>query len=498
MGEEKKSADRGEMLVSCVRGQKLKTMPLGERRYVLGKEISIDSSLMSEISGVLERVGSSYVLRLERGGDLIWHNGKKVGQPEGEPAEVVLDHKDVIRIDKPLDESSHAEAAVFVYHSHCRDGVRWKEMDLKKGQVKLHISRHEELKENGNEVLEDLAELPAHYATLIKEQDNWYLEDHSTRFGVYVNQAKVEGRQKLMALDVISIGAALFLYQQDMIYYNHIDAADKCLVVHIEERSVWNLFRKQILLQDIDLSIRPGEMVLILGGSGAGKTTFINAVMGYEKARGKIMEGDIDIYENYNQMKYEIGFVPQQDLLRLEDTVLGTLENAAELKMPKKTTDEERQRRITEVLELFGLEREEESLVGKLSGGQRKRLSIAVEFISDPTLFFLDEPDSGLDGIMARSLMEQLRGIANKDKMVMVITHAPDRGADLFDKVIVLAKSKEDNIGHLAFYGTAEEAKGFFETESLEDIVRRINREDEGGEGLADYYIEKYKEIKEK
>ena len=115
-----------------------------------------------------------------------------------------------------------------------------------------------------------------------------------------------------------------------------------------------------------------------------------------------------------------------------------------------------------------------------------------MEYIADPSLFFLDEPDSGLDGIMARTLMENLRTIADEGKIVMVISHGPDRAAELFDKVIVLAKSAKDNCGHLAFFGTPEQAREFFDTPTLEGVVRRINRPDEGGDGLSDYYIEKY------
>ena len=162
------------------------------------------------------------------------------------------------------------------------------------------------------------------------------------------------------------------------------------------------------------------------------------------------------------------------------------------MKMPSNTTEEERAARIEKVLELLGLQREKHSLVKKLSGGQKKRLSIAIEFISDPSLFFLDEPDSGLDGIMATSLMSNLRAIANEGKIVMVITHAPDRVAHLFDKVLVLAKHTKTNSGHMAYFGPIPEAKKFFETDSLEGVVKRINRPDEGGDGLSDHYIEKY------
>lgn len=166
--------------------------------------------------------------------------------------------------------------------------------------------------------------------------------------------------------------------------------------------------------------------------------------------------------------------------------------------MDPKATKQEREQRIDHVLNSLGLIRERDSIVRKLSGGQRKRLSIAVELVSDPGLFFLDEPDSGLDGIMAKSLMKQLRVIANEGKIVMVITHAPDRVSRLFDKVIVLAKGEKDNIGHLAFFGSVPEALAFFETTSLEGVIKKINRVDEGGDGLSDYYIDKYAEFEKR
>ena len=145
------------------------------------------------------------------------------------------------------------------------------------------------------------------------------------------------------------------------------------------------------------------------------------------------------------------------------------------------------------MLEEFGLSSVQHSLVEKLSGGQRKRLSIAMEFISDPTLFILDEPDSGLDGVVARSLFEKLRKIADEGRIVMVITHTPDRVIDLFDDVIVLAKDSA-RTGRLAFYGPVKEAYKFFEKDSMEEILLAINQKDEGGEGRAEEFVGKYAE----
>ena len=173
---------------------------------------------------------------------------------------------------------------------------------------------------------------------------------------------------------------------------------------------------------------------------------------------------------------------------------LDTLSDAALLRMPLAADRAERKKQVNEVLDLFGLEPVKNSLVGKLSGGQRKRLSISMEYIANPTLFILDEPDSGLDGVMARRLMVRLRRIADKGKIVIVITHTPDRVIDLFDDVIVLAKDAKLT-GRLAFYGSITDAREFFGKEKMEDIVMSINRKEEGGEGRADEFVDKYVEV---
>ena len=268
------------------------------------------------------------------------------------------------------------------------------------------------------------------------------------------------------------------------------------LTVNLEERVAKELFQKKTLLQDVHMEIRPGHMVLLLGGSGAGKTTLLNAINGYEPAKAEIHLNGSNIYKEYKRMQYEIGFVPQQDLMRENDTVLHTLYDAAALRLPQEFSTADRHTRVKEIMEIFGLTPVKSNLVGKLSGGQRKRLSIAIEFISNPSLFILDEPDSGLDGVMARELMHQLRMIADHGKIVIVITHTPDRVIDLFDDVIVLAKDK-NRTGRLAYYGPVEEAKTFFGQDSMEHIVRSINRKEEGGEGRADEFVQKFAEVQQ-
>ena len=266
------------------------------------------------------------------------------------------------------------------------------------------------------------------------------------------------------------------------------------LTVDLRVRTVRDFFRRKVLLRDIHLSIPPGHMVLLLGGSGAGKTVFLNAISGYEKANATVLLGGNDMYRDYKKLQYQVGYVPQLDTLRGKDTIIGTLMDAARLRLPKDALASERRGRVNEVLDMFGLTPSRTHLVEKLSGGQRKRVSIAMELISNPLLFILDEPDSGLDGVMARELMEELREIADHGKIVIVITHTPDRVIDLFDDVIVLAKDSK-RVGRLVYYGGIDEARAFFGKDSMEEIVKSINPTSVGGEGRADEFIGKFAEV---
>ena len=481
-------------------------------------DVRISSPIVSRFHGEIAVANGEYYYRDLNSTNGTYINDVLVGKdsPTNKQAQVLHDG-DILCFDIRQNGQSRPDCVYALFTTFGDAACDWNSLYLGNDIAEICIGRslNSSLQIENDTVSEK-------HASFFCSSNGWAIIDHNSTNGVYLNGKKMSTPRYLEPLDVIRIVDTYFVFTGDHLLFSNgisnfskkpipeqkVPVEDKKpvnqfvpsapiksegqLVINITERSVFQRFKKLILLQDINLSVSNGEMVLILGGSGAGKTTFINAVMGYEKASGKILYQDTDIYAEYEQMKYEIGFVPQQDLLRGSDTVYDTLSNAAEMKLPRRMSYEAREERIDKVLEELGLSREKETLVSKLSGGQRKRLSIAVEFIANPSLFFLDEPDSGLDDVMGRGLMENLRTITNQGKIVMVITHSPERAGDLFDKVIVLAKSSKDNCGHLAFYGTVNDAFNFFEVSSFREIVKKINRPDENGDGLSDYYIDKY------
>ena len=436
-----------------------------------------------------------------------------------------LSDGDILRIHGKQDPDADMDV-ILIYSTAPEENRIWRRISLADA-AEVVIGRNEQLRLREESV-------SRRHASLFRAKKGWALLDHGSLNGVYLNAARIEEPVYLQKNDVIRIADYYFVFLEDELLccvdcYADADIPKKAesdsvttelddakevakevkpaipaipqnkgaaddsregLSVWIEERNVWLRAKKKTLLRDIRLNILPGSMVLILGGSGAGKTTFMNAVMGYEPAEGEIRYKGTDIYQEYERMKYEIGYVPQEDLLRKNDSVYDTLLNAAKMRLPV-MEKEEYDRHVEETLHMLGLERLRDALVVKLSGGQRKRLSIAVEYVGNPSLFFLDEPDSGLDGTMARQLWENLRSIADQGKIVMVISHSPDRAFKLFDKIIVLAKNSEEE-GRLVYYGSPKDACAFFEVDDLEGIMRRINYTEEGGEGLADFYIDKY------
>ena len=424
----------------------------GDTAAIVNGVLTLDCEFLGEPQFKIRRVGKRWLFELCDLSNRTFINAKPILSSDP----IDLTDGCLIRV------FSGQASQVFVFETSYDEHVEWKSHLLRRDRKPLTVYSSEALRQMSSALVERKDKEDYPHAVFMNEGGKWVVKDVNIDRGIYVNGVKITSSAVITRYDVIRIGSTTFVYLPGRLVYNLASGFRKNLIISIAERNVNISFtKKKTLLKDISLTIEPGQLVMLLGGSGAGKTTFINAVSGYEPADAKVLNGGVDVYENYKQMKYEIGVVPQQDLLRGTDTVYMTLLNSAELRLPTSYTDKEIKERVDAVLNEFGLYASRNNLVKNMSGGQRKRLSIACEYIGDPSLFILDEPDSGLDGVIARELVERLRRIADSGKIVIVITHTPDRVIDLFDHIIVLAKDS-NHIGRLAYYGTVDGARKFF------------------------------------
>ncbi|MGE5828627.1 MAG: ATP-binding cassette domain-containing protein, partial [Micromonosporaceae bacterium] len=223
------------------------------------------------------------------------------------------------------------------------------------------------------------------------------------------------------------------------------------------------------ILRDISLTVRPGQLVALAGASGSGKTTLLEALAGVRPAaQGTVTYDGVDYYADLDSFRSMLGFVPQDDIIHRELPLRRTLRYAARLRLPASTTPAAADAAVDEVLRVLDLTSRAEVPVGRLSGGERKRASIAVELLTRPRVFFLDEPTSGLDPAMAADFIRHLRRIADLGTTVVFTTHNPSDVSPC-DQVVFLAQD-----GRLAFAGAPDDACAHFATRGIEQIYQRL------------------------
>ncbi|MFN7210804.1 MAG: ATP-binding cassette domain-containing protein, partial [Aggregatilineales bacterium] len=220
-------------------------------------------------------------------------------------------------------------------------------------------------------------------------------------------------------------------------------------------------------MREVSIAVQPREFVAIIGGSGSGKSTLLRALNGAQPATsGKVLINGDDLYQNYETYQPIIGYVPQTDIVQDALSVYQTLYYGAKMRFPNEP-EESRQQRIKRVLEALELTDFAERLVGQLSGGQRKRVSIALELMAEPILLFMDEPSSGLDPGLDKSMMLTLRRLADRGHIVIVVTHTT-LNIDLCDHVALMAR------GYLTYFGPPKQALKFFDARDYSEIYNKV------------------------
>jgi ABC-type multidrug transport system ATPase subunit/ABC-type multidrug transport system permease subunit len=232
------------------------------------------------------------------------------------------------------------------------------------------------------------------------------------------------------------------------------------------------------ILDDISLTIEPGQLVAIAGGSGAGKSTLLDALAGLRPpSSGTVRFAHVGDEQLSDTVRTPLGYVPQDDIIHRDLPLRATLRYAAQLRLPAATTRAEIDALVDETLETLGLADRADVRVGKLSGGQRKRASIGVELLTRPRALFLDEPTSGLDPATARDLVRTLRRLADEGTTVVLTTHNTD-DLRLCDRVVFLARG-----GRLVYDGPLDDATLYFEVDDVAEIYQFLARSDLRQEG---------------
>ncbi|GAA5610291.1 FHA domain-containing protein [Streptomyces platensis] len=315
-----------------------------------------------------------------------------------------------------------------------------------------------------NELVVSDLQVSRHHAEFRATPDGRFeIHDLGSHNGTYVNGQPVpkSGKAPVGPNDIIGVGHSTFRLVGDrleeFVDTGEVSFSARHLTVTVDGG-------KQIL-KDVSFGVPEKSLVAVIGPSGSGKSTLLKALTGYRPAnQGDVLYDNRNLYKQFAELRQRIGLVPQDDILHKELTVQKALRYAAKLRFPGDTAESEREARIDEVLRELKLDIHKDKRVTSLSGGQRKRVSVALELLTKPSLIFLDEPTSGLDPGMDRDVMQLLRGLADDGRTVLVVTHSVAELA-LCDKLLVMAPG-----GGVAYFGPPDEALNFFQYDSWADV----------------------------
>ncbi len=308
------------------------------------------------------------------------------------------------------------------------------------------------------------------HATLVQTPLGTEIRDNSIN-GTFVNGTRV-GSAILTDDDVVTIGNVDLVFR-DGTLTERSDAATH--TGGLEVRNVeYVVDNGKQLLDDISLIARPGTLTAVIGGSGAGKSTLARLIAGYTTpSSGSVTFEGHDIHAEYASLRSRIGMVPQDDVVHRQLTINQALGYAAELRLPPDTSKSDRAKVVAQVLEELDLTKHADTRVDKLSGGQRKRASVALELLTGPSLLILDEPTSGLDPALDHQVMTMLRQLADAGRVVIVVTHMLSY-LDTCDQLLLVAPG-----GKTAYCGPPDQIGAAMGTTNWAKIFTKVGADPE-------------------
>ena len=292
------------------------------------------------------------------------------------------------------------------------------------------------------------------HATIKKNGKGQYcIENHGTN-GTYVNDQAIHKPTLLRNGDLIRIVPFTLMYRHDVLELLDTGTCYRLDAHNLVRRVKDKAGKEKIILAGVSVPIEPGQLVALVGGSGTGKSTLMKTLLGIAPTtEGQVFVNGEDLRSNFDMYRANLGYVPQDDIVHGNLTVGEVLTYACRLRLP---ADTDVPRVVQETLAQVKLDFVRNSLVKNLSGGQRKRVSIAVELLANPKLFFLDEPTSGLDPGLDKEMMQLLRELANQGRTIILVTHATSNIEEC-DRVAFMGRG-----GKMCYFGPPLEALDFF------------------------------------
>ena len=308
-----------------------------------------------------------------------------------------------------------------------------------------------------------------------------WLVDRSGGSGTYLNGERAVGRRPLADGDTVQIGPYSAKVQSSRLV--ELDRGSG-IAVRVDGASVYaqrngtEAAGGKALLRDVALDLPAASFTAIVGVSGAGKSTLARLLSGQTRSQqqGRVLYNNLDLSQHYAAFAPAMGFVPQDDIVHTDLTVREALTYQARLRLPNDMTPRDRATRVADVLRSVGLQERASQLVRTLSGGQRKRVSIASELLNNPAILFLDEPTSGLDPGLDKRMMFLLRLLADQGRTVILITHNIAH-IDLCDRLVIVAPG-----GHIVYAAEPELVTEHFGVETLGDVFLAIDTPESAAE----------------
>jgi len=427
------------------------------RALVIGREPTCDVPVpwpgLSRQHARVEAVPEGFAIADLNSRNHVWHQGRAIQRQVLRPGDVFS-----------LGGEVHVQIDFVPAHADDEASPHYHLTPLS-GKTQMSIGRSAD-----NDFVIPHPQVSRRHARLYVQGNRFLIEDLGSTHGTFINGQRISDRHEIRAGDDIRVAGQRVVLTRTESGQTVMGAIRDGGNIRLDAQGLTKVVRQKgkdiPILRDVSLSIQPGEFVTLIGGSGAGKSTLLKALSGFAQASsGAVYYNGQNYYANFDAYRSTVGYVPQNEIIHLELPTRETLLYAARLRFPSDTSSQEIETRVDAVLRQLGLADRAQTPVGRLSGGQRKRVSIAVELLTRPDLLFLDEPCSGLDPGTERKLMRQMRQMADKGQTVILVTHNIDN-IDLCDQIAFLGYG-----GRLVYYGPPQrDIRAYFGVEDLVDI----------------------------